>query len=168
MTAFLESAGEVSPVFEQRLRAVLDDHGITNPTLEEWYQATAFVDAVTEVANTIGDRTVLQAGIDMGRNVPWADEVGDDPTEVLKMVAQTNQDAYRNSTEEYPIGQYQIEEVSDNSAVVGVTDKWPYPSEIAKGAIKGALEAASDHVKHVTISETESGSNQLGRYEVDW
>lgn len=168
VNAFLESAGEVSPVFEQRLRSVLDDHGISDPVPEEWYPAQQFVDAVTEVSNTIGDQVILQAGVDMGKNVPWADEVSDDPGDVLEYVARTADEAYRNSTEEYPIGQYQIETVESGRAVVAVTEKWPYPKEVVQGAIKGALKVSSDRVERATVTTIDANVNQAARFEITW
>jgi hypothetical protein len=80
-----ESAGEVSPVFERKMRDLFEEHGIEDPSPDEWYSAENFVSAVNEAAEQIGDKTVLEAGVQMGRDVPQPEEV-DGPKDALAIV----------------------------------------------------------------------------------
>lgn len=167
VTAFLESAGEVSAVFEKKLRQVLQSNGIEDPSPEEWYSADDFVDAVVEVSETIGDKTVRQASVEMGHNVPWADEV-DDPKSIVEKVDESGKNAYRNHSGEYAIGRYVIEEFGDGTATVAVEPAFPYPIEVAEGATKGAMEVACDEANVVSVESVEAEPNRKGAFRLTW
>ncbi|SDJ33705.1 hypothetical protein SAMN05216226_102187 [Halovenus aranensis] len=168
IVSMAESAGEVSPVFERKIRELLEEHGIKDPEADGWYSAEHFVEAVNRASEDIGSKTILEAGTQMGRDVPQPEEV-DGPKDALAIADEAQQAAYRNASEERPAGGYKYEETGENSVRMGVTSKFPYPEEIAKGSIKGIVESTtSGSAAAVVISEVNANPDEMCAYEIEW
>jgi hypothetical protein len=65
IAAFIESAGEVSRVFERKATDMLANHGIEGVDPESWYDLNAFERAVTEIEDQVGSMTTKQAAVKM-------------------------------------------------------------------------------------------------------
>jgi hypothetical protein len=167
IVSMVESAGEVSPVFERKIRDLLGDHGISDPDADQWYSATDFAAAVNEAATAIGDKTVLEAGVQMGKDVPQPPVV-EGPKDALQHVDDAQRAAYRNSDDPAPAGGYTYETVDDRTARVGVTEAWPYPREIAEGSLKGIVKSTADGAAVVSVSETVAEPGEAFAFEVSW
>lgn len=166
VVGFLDVAEQINPVFEQHMQEVLAENGITDPTPTEWYPASSFWAATHDAVEKIGSQTVLQAGVEMGRAVPWGGDV-ESPIAAIERAVEENQAAYRNASEEYPAGQWHVRDHEANTVVVGVGEDVPYAPAIAKGAVKGAVEQA-DTVDSVTLEDAQAKSNEHEAVRVRW
>lgn len=161
------SAGEVSPVFERKIRDLLEEYGIDDPDPEQWYSADSFTSAVSEAAEEIGSSTILEAGKQMGQDVPQPESVSG-PKDALKRVNEAHQAAYQNASERYPAGQYRYEELDSNEVKMSVTDNWPYPPEIAEGSLLGITQSTAPNASRVEVETTEPASDEVAAYIVRW
>lgn len=150
VTSMLNSAGAVSPVFEKKMNELLAEYGIHNPDPEEWYDAAAFAEAVDRATDEIGEKTIHQAGVEMGRDVPQPDSVGD-PHDALQIVDRAQQDAYRGGEETRPAGSYRYERVGPSAARMSVTESFPYPKEIVTGSLEGIVKSVKEGTGRVTV-----------------
>lgn len=164
---FVESAGAVSPVFERKIRSLLEEKGIDDPQPDDWYRAESFVAAVEEVASSIGEKTIFEAGVQMGNAVPQPDGVTT-PVEALRAVDESHQAAYRNARTQYPAGQFTFERLGDRTVRMGVTENWPYPKETMTGNLKGVVQSTANETAIVEISDAEPTGNELYAVEVSW
>lgn len=154
VVSMVESAGEVSPVFKKKMNELLSTHGIDNPEPDEWYDANAFAEAVSQATEQIGTQTVVQAGEEMGRDVPKPEGITS-PHDVLAEVDESQQAAYRNSSEPRPAGSYTYERLGERAARSAVTEKFAYPDEICEGSLRGITKDIVDRAADVTMEEVE-------------
>lgn len=170
VNSMLASTGEVSPVFERKMEELLEEYGIDDPDPDEWYSAESFAEAVERVAAEIGDKTVSEAGKQMGRDVPKPPEV-ESPHDVLAQMHDQHYQSYRN-VERGSIGGYTYERVDETTARLGVTEGFPYPTGIARGAPVGIAEditGESVSTDAVPTEPTGSGkSPEREAYELSW
>jgi hypothetical protein len=135
VVAFVESAGKVSPVFERKVREILEDHiGSIEPG--QWYRTGDLEEAYQQIHREIGDKTMQQGGEEVGKAIPWPDGV-ETVADALDMLNDIHKSVYRNSSSEFPAGKYTIEHLGDNSARVGVTPGYQYSDPFARGVFSG-------------------------------
>jgi hypothetical protein len=168
----VKSAGEVSPVFEKKMKELLSEHGIDDPEPEEWYDAEAFTDAVDQATDRIGSKTIAQAGEEMGYDVPKGG--ASSPHKVLEGIDQAQQDAYRGS-ETRPAGSYTYERLGERSARCAVTEDFAYPDEISKGSLTGTVKDLVDRESDVVVEEVDTRptehpekSDERSAYRIEW
>lgn len=155
VTGMVQSVGEISPVFEQKLRDVVAEYGIENPTPEGWYSAEAFVNAVNDVAEDIGTRTVTEAGKTMGQQVPTPPDA-ESPHDALAAVDQSLQEAHRGGESDRPVGSFTYERIDSSVARVGVTEPYPYPEGISRGSLSGVVQQMAPDPSKVFAEEVET------------
>jgi hypothetical protein len=174
ITSMVKSAGEVSPVFEKKMKELLSEHGIDDPDHEKWYSAEAFIEAVNQATDRIGSKTIAQAGEEMGRDVPKPEDA-ESPHDVLKTVDEAQQAAYRGGSEERPAGSYTYERLGDREARCAVTEDFAYPDEISEGSLRGIVKDMVDRGSDVRIEEVDpkptdhpEKSDERIAYRISW
>lgn len=170
VNSMVESTGKVSPVFKRKMEELLEEYGIDDPDPEAWYSAESFAEAVERVADEIGDKTVSEAGKQMGRDVPKPPEV-ESPHDVLGQMHDQHYQSYRN-VERGSIGGYTYERIDDTTVRLGVTEGFPYPTGIALGAPIGITEDITGNsvsTEDVTTEPTDpEKSPEREAYELSW
>ena len=166
MTAFVEAAGEVSPVFERKVRDIFETHlGALEP--EGWYRNGDITDAFEEIITQVGDKTMLQGGIESGAAIDWDDDV-ETVMDALNRWNDKHAAAYRNSDATYPAGKYTIESAGDRAARVGITDSYNLTAAFAKGCSKGIVRDLGPAGSSPTIEDTEPTADEQAAWILSW
>jgi len=164
--AFVESAGNVSPVFERKLRDIMADHGLQDVDEDEWVSLQAVVDTYEETHDEAGPSTMRQAGIENGRVIEWPPEVTT-PQDGLAALDDIHQAAFRGGTD-HPAGRYTYEKVDATTAKVGLSDDYAFPKEIGEGAVKGVVESLADESVVVDVQEDDAAAGEKAAFVVSW
>jgi hypothetical protein len=139
---FVQSAGEVSPVFQRKLQDVLDEHGLDAVSNNGFYSYKTFTRAVEDIENEIGDKTLRQAGATM---VEVDDQIAASTSleEGLQTLKQQNEAAFQKFAVD-EVGTYDWERVSDAEVRVATVGGYQNPEPLAEGIISGVADVATD------------------------
>lgn len=165
--AFVESTGDVSPVFERKTRDIFSEQGIDISDLNEesWVDALTYVDTMHAIEDKVGEKTLYQAGIEQGKNVPWPDGVNS-VEEGLAFMSEADEQAHRSPSGNYR-GQYVVRQVEGSTAQVGIREESPYPKTDVEGVLEGAVDDLTDSGS-VTTSEIGPESGERIAFEISW
>ena len=163
VAAFTQQAGEVSPVFEQKVQQVFESElgGVEG---DEWYPVEDVIEAFEQILEQAGEKTMERGGVSAGESLPWPDGV-DTVAEGLATLDQMHQAAYRGGGEGPPAGEFTVE-VESRTARVGITEGYPYPDAYARGALSGAVQSLAG--SRVDISETDARGAERTAWTVEW
>lgn len=137
--ATVESAGEVSPVFERKARELFSEH-LDELDAEQWYSTGDVVAAYHDLRDEVGEATMRQGGIEAGQAIPWPDEITS-PMDAFGALTEMHQDAFRNSSQEFPAGRYTFEPSGDREARVGISKAYPFTEPHAEGVFVGITKS---------------------------
>lgn len=165
--AFVESTGHVSPVFEQKTREIFERNGLPVGEIEEdsWHDASKYAAAMQEIADEVGSKTLRQAGEEQAKNVPWDGQI-ETVTDGLDFLVETDRAVHRTPSGTFE-GNYEYERVGDSRVRVGIPEHVPYPTDNFKGVFSGAVKTLSD-TGTVTVSDTDTRSDEKAAFEVSW
>lgn len=166
MVAFVESAGEVSPVFERKVREIFEKH---LGTLEEdsWYLNADIEKAFDEVLEEVGEKTMKQGGIESGKAIEWPDDV-ETVMDGLGMWNTFHEAAYRNSDLDFPAGKYTIERQGERVVRAGITDAYNLSAPFAKGCSKGIVQDLGPNDKPITLEDTTPNDGEQAAWILEW
>jgi len=135
VSAFIASAGEVSPVFERKVREYLEKNGIDSVDPDSFYTLDKFSKAVHQVENDVGNMTTLEAGREM---ISVIDELSNMPSlaDTIEIGQQQQRAAYKNFSPE-DAGQLRHEQRDDGTDRVAYYGGWRYPEGFTEGIMKG-------------------------------
>ncbi|SDJ33658.1 hypothetical protein SAMN05216226_102185 [Halovenus aranensis] len=159
------SADRVSPLFGRKIRHLLADRGITTLEQTETYPAEAVVGSISEIAREFGSKPVASAGAVMAREASTQSEC-ETSYAALQRLAELPEDWFDDPAEQYPIGRYTLEKEGSREARLGVTDAFPYPPDITKGSIRGAL--VSTGASPLRIERTRPRQSEQFAYYIKW
>lgn len=162
--ATVESAGEVSPVFERKARELFNEH-LGELDAEEWYQVDDVVAAYESLRDEVGESTMRQGGKESAKAVEWPPEV-DTVRAGLSVLAEMHKEAFRNSPEEFPAGKYTFEPLGDRHAHVGISNGYPFTASHAEGVFIGVVQDLSD--SRPSIEETTAKADEEAAFELTW
>lgn len=131
MLSFIESAGEVSPVFERKVKGIFEDH-LGDIRADEWYSVEAVDAAFDTVNEEIGSKTMEEGGREAFSAVVFPDSV-ETVDEAIEHLQETHRDSYRGSSQLNPGGNYTFEREGDRTARVGMTVGIPTGPGFVKG-----------------------------------
>lgn len=165
VAAFVQSAGEVSPVFEKKAKETLADRDITDPDPESWYDNEKFGEALFEIVDKAGERTVAQAGKEM---VAITDEIleQDEIEAGLEVLTAQHEEIHESHT----VGDAGIltyEQLSPTSYRVASEGGYEYPASLVKGAAEETVRRTGGPSR-VDVSDVETESNEPFAFEVSW
>jgi hypothetical protein len=164
--AFAESAGEVSPVFERKLRDIMADHGLEDVVEDDWVPLQAVIDTYAATLEEAGSATMRQAGIQNGRVIDWPPEV-ETPQDGLAALDDIHQAAFRGGSD-YPAGRYIHEARGNREARMGLADDYVFPKEIGAGAFRGVVESLANGTATVTVEEVDAAPGEMAAFVVTW
>lgn len=163
--AFIESAGEVSPVFANKAREIFADHGITDPAEDEWYDADDYLDALFAFVEEVGEMSVQQAGREMVRvNEPIMEKESID--DGMATFAEQHKGTHKNWDYESD-GRVEYEQISPTAYRISTTGGYRHPEALLRGASKEVVIQTSG-ATHVEIEETEPKPDEVHAFELHW
>lgn len=163
ITALLDDAKTVSPMFERKAREYLEENNIENPNPDDWYPMDSFVEVLQRLDDDVGSVTVKKAGREMAKNGTYPDDV-DTVDAGLIALSDSHQLAHRNATKaEY--GSYEVAQTSPNTIRVSCPTQYPYPASLARGVVNGVTEIYNPLA---SVTEIEEQSTEKCAFEIRW
>ncbi|MEZ3117187.1 hypothetical protein RYH80_14825 [Halobaculum sp. MBLA0147] len=166
VAAFVQSAGEVSAVFEKKAQETLASHGIEEPDPEGYYDDAEFGAALAEIEEKAGERTVRRAGQKMiAVNEPIVSQSS--AVAGLETMAEQHAGIHRD----YSVaeaGGYDVLSTSDDSCRVDVLGDYPFPLSLPHGAIEGTVQQTESEATRVTVDRVDAPDDVFARFEVGW
>lgn len=150
----------VMSVFQDRMRNILDDHGIEqpDPQPDEWYPMAKFIEILEVVGEDVGENAQEKIGEATPKFVDWP-TTPDSPATALESLLEMYEDTHRNVD-----GEYSFYQTDDSEA--RITSTTPYPEAWEKGMLKGTAEEHGAAYASVEVVEDTQHGNKL--FEVSW
>ncbi|WP_267161566.1 hypothetical protein [Halovenus salina] len=166
VVAFVESAGEVSPVFQRKVNDIFEKH-LPHVDAEAWYRTEDVVLAFSEVRDEIGSKTMMQGGTESAKAIPWPDSVST-LSDALTALIDLHRDAYRNSNQTNPAGNYTFEKLDNRAARVGILEGFPYGPGFAEGVFKQVAADFGPADARPTLDEANPNTDESHAWELTW
>lgn len=142
---------------------ILADNGIEDPAEDEWYPQAAWLDAFSDLTDSMGESTLEQIGKTIPRSAEWPPG-----TDSVVEGVESIDSAYHMNHRGGEIGNYEADRVGENT--IQVTCDNPYPCAFDMGILKGVVEEFGD--ARARVDEVGDGCREAGadhcRYEVTW
>lgn len=167
--AFVESAGQVSPVFERKARDILADNGLNDLDGEDWLPLDSFTDGLAEIEAEVGDKTLTMGGVEMATSNDMPDSVST-ISDALVNLNTSHQNAHRNGSAS-DWGSYGCQQLQERRFRMSCSDTYPYPHVMTKGVFKGVVEEFADGNVSMTIRQVEDsdlGFDEGCAYDITW
>jgi hypothetical protein len=166
IVAFVESAGEVSPVFEQKVRQIFENH-LSGVDSGKWYRTGDVAAAFAEINDTVGAATMKKGGVESARAVPWPDDT-DTVGTALQTVQEMHREAFRDSELENPAGNYTCRDIGDRVAHVGITEGFPFAPVFAEGVFEQIGRQFGPEDGLVQLETTTPHDDEAAAWEMTW
>lgn len=166
MVAFIESAGKVSPVFERKVREIFESHMGTLEA-DSWYLNANVEKAFEEVLDEVGDKTMLEGGVESGKAIEWPDDV-ETVMDGFNIWNSFHEAAYRNSELDFPAGKYTVEAAGDRKARIGITEGYNLTTEFAKGVSKGVAYDLCSNQNPIRLDDVEPNPDEQAAWMLEW
>lgn len=165
IVAFLASAGEVSPVFEKKARETFEKYGITDPDESDWYDSQNYTEAMMEIVDKAGEKTVQQAGRESVRfNEPILKQ--DDLESALAVLSEQHVETHKNYDEDN-VGAVECELVGETRCRVTGTGGYRYPESLLRGAAKETVLQTGE-TDTVGIEDADPEHGEVMAFELVW
>lgn len=168
LLSFIESAGEVSPVFERKAKNLLEKHDLKDVDEEEFYSMEAILTAFDDVVEEVGENTMRQGGEQMGIDAPLPPEV-DTPHGAFEFADVIYKEAHKfdGSVGEDTLA-YTYEKLGSQSAHVGLKETYPYPEVMGEGAFMGFVKNVLGENVRVSMDETDPKPDERRAWTLEW
>lgn len=160
---FLESTGDVSSVFEQKARNILESNGIEEVDPEGWYPIDQFADAMNQIEEEVGEKTSEKAGVTMIEIIDELSNIGS-MEETIEIAKEQQRQSYQNFSPE-EAGQLKYGRLDNGNGRVAYYGGWPYPEAFTRGIVKGFAEATSG-LGTTDIKPMEAQGDEVYAFEV--
>ncbi|SDJ30772.1 hypothetical protein SAMN05216226_10266 [Halovenus aranensis] len=167
IASLVESAGDVSPVFERKVRDIFKEYISTEIEYDQWYPVPEVTDTYQRIARQVGSSTMQEGGAASAQAVEWPDHV----TRVadgLELLNDMHQQAHRGGEEAHPGGQYLVETEDARAARVAVSSDWPYTVPLAEGVFKGIVKDLGDDDAVPSLEDVESRHDEEAAWKLTW
>jgi hypothetical protein len=166
VTAFVASSGAVSPVFEEKPKQTLADNGITDPTESDWYDNEQFGDALSEIVDKAGEKTVIQAGREMVKITD--DIVEQESIEAGLEVFTSQHDAIHRNHSRETAGVVEYERLGENHyRVAAAGEGYEYPVSLTKGAATETVRQTGGPIR-LDVEDIEPQGDEVFAFEISW
>jgi len=166
VVAFIESAGDVSTVFERKVRTIFEKH-LSSIDAEQWYRVEDLAAAFDEIDNEVGEQTLEQGGIEATKTAPYPEEIRSIEGAFETLSEEIHPAAYRNGTGTDPAGNY-TSDVSERSARVGILEGYPYPPAFAKGVMKQIPRRFGRGDASPTMERVDPHPRETHAWQMEW
>jgi hypothetical protein len=164
VVAFVESAGKVSPVFERKVRRILESH-VDEIDPSTWYRTGDLETAYQEIHEEIGPKTMEEGGKEVGKAIPWPDGV-ESVVDGLQTLNDVHKSVYRNSPEEFPAGKYTLDVHGNGSVRVGITPGYQYTPAFARGVFRGIVTDLGG--SSANFDQVDARPEEAAAWELEW
>ena len=160
----VDGVAEVSPVFERRALSILENNGISDPVPGQWYPMQNYLDAIRELEDTIGPKTVERVGRQIPKVVEWPDHIDSVPIALGQL-----DEVYQMNHRGGEIGYYEFKQTGERDGKM--TCRNPYPCSLDTGLIIGTMDKFSPTGSFTRLTEDGRGRED-GKsrciYSVNW
>lgn len=146
---------------QERGERILANHGIEDPTEDEWYPQEAWLAAFSELSDSMGESTLRRIGKMIPQSAEWPPG-----TDTVVDGVESIDAAYHLNHRNGDIGNYAADRQGEDK--IHVTCDNPYPCAFDTGILKGVVKEFGDgkaRVKEIGASCREEGSESC-LYEV--
>jgi hypothetical protein len=165
VAAFVESFGEVSPVFQRKAQEHFESEGLSlDNVADRTVDAKAVVDAIDSLATETGSSSMYNAGIAVGQSTPIPEDVSS-VTDAFLALKEAHAVAYQSTTEQYPAGEFKVEQTAEQSVRLSATTGWPYGSAFTSGLFEGV---AKQFTMDPDATEVSTNSDEELAFELSW
>jgi hypothetical protein len=155
-----------SEAYWERARETLADHGVTDPTDDEWCPQAAWLATFEQIAGDL-DSHLLDR---LGEQIPDAAEWPDDTRDNVPTGLRTIDEAYQRNHRGGEIGSYGVERTGEHE--VEIVCETPYPCAFDRGLIREVARRSSPVETFVFVEETGEECRRDGAdtctYTVHW
>lgn len=166
LVATIESAGEVSPVFQEKLDGMAEEL-FGDVDAEKWYPFEKFNTFFHELGDEIGDKTLHQAGTENGKAIPFSDDI-DSPGAAFNSLNDLHKQATRGSEQEFPIGRYTVTKQQSRQFRVGATENFPHPEPYAEGVLFGIVKSFTSEGTQVSVESVDPNRDERYAWSISW
>ena len=166
VTAFVASSGSVSPVFEKKARETLADNGITDPEESDWYDNEQFGDALSEIVDKAGEKTVEQAGREM---VKITDDIVEQESVGAGLEVFTSQhDAIHQPSGREAAGVVEYERLAeDHYRIAAAGEGYEYPASLTKGAATETIRQTGGRTR-LDVEDVRPEGDEVFAFDISW
>lgn len=164
--AFIDAAGEVSPVFAQKVERIFEEK-IGDVSAEEYYRHDKVKEGFEAVLVEVGPKTMTEGGIATAKELPFPDDTT--IQEALEMLREEHSvgNSYRNTDSDRPAGQYTFD-LSGTAGHFGATNGYPYTKPYVKGIYQGIIEKYGPRRARPEFTEATPKPNEKFAWHVEW
>ncbi|WP_248897404.1 hypothetical protein [Haloplanus halobius] len=165
ITVVDDALARFSEAYRETAYDALADHGIEDPSPDEWYPQQAWLDTFADLAAELEPHILDRVGEQIPDAAAW-------PTDVSSVEAglQSIDDAYQRNHRGGDIGFYRFEAVADRSG--RVTCRNPYPCPFDRGLIRATARRYAPVESFVFVEERGDRCRRDGDdtcvYRVSW
>lgn len=165
LTAFVQSTGDVSPVFERKTRNLFEDQlGELDP--EGWYELGTVAELYKRLENDVGTATMRKGGVATGEALPI--DTSNDIDAALEQLNTEHKQVYKNTDSEWPAGKYFIDYDGTRSARVGVDEAYPFPESFVEGVYDAFIKRYGPGDASPSMESVDPRSDERFVWHVDW
>ncbi|SDJ79905.1 hypothetical protein SAMN05216226_109125 [Halovenus aranensis] len=164
---FAEAAGEVSPVFERKVRDTFEER-IGELASDGWYQTEAVRDSYYAILERVGSQTMISGGEQTARGLSF--DSGLSVFEAFERLnaLQVSDEVYRDTTQDKPAGEYTFERRGERSGRLGVTNEYPYPQPFVKGIYTGIIKQWGPEDSIPTFEQIAEDTDERFAWKTEW
>lgn len=153
-------------IFKNTALKILEENGISNPVKGSWYLQQAWLNSFKEIAETIGQRTLMEIGTKIPDNAIFPSGI-----ENIEKALAAIDIAYHLNHRGGEIGSYKFEKLGEGT--VKITCNNPYPCNFDKGIIfamanKYKPENVFVNLDHVETAPCRNKGDDSCTYIVKW
>lgn len=165
LIAFVQSTGEVSPVFERKTRSLFEEQlGELDP--EEWYQLGTVAELYESIRDDVGQATMRKGGVATGEALPF--DTANDLEGALASLNEEHKAAFRDSDMEWPAGKYFVKDRGSQSVRVGVDEAYPYPESFVEGVFDAFVQRYGPPDTSPTLEAEEPDPGERFVWKASW
>ncbi|SIR27049.1 hypothetical protein SAMN05421858_2059 [Haladaptatus litoreus] len=158
LSSLVEGVSRLSDAYRKRVIDVLDSHGIPEPQPGEWYSLEGAINALDELVDVIGPRTVKTIGKEIPETVEWPPAI-DNVEAALTALDDVYQMHHRGD-----VGYYEFEKTGETSG--RMVCETPYPASMDQGIVEGIVKKFNNSGAFVQVEEDEAAAERT--FEVSW
>jgi len=166
IVAFVEAAGEVSPVFARKVQEIFEEK-IGDISADEYYRHESVKEGFEAVLVEVGPKTMTEGGIATAKELPFPEDTT--IQEALEMLRDEHSvgKSYRNTDSDRPGGQYRCE-LAGASGHFGATEGYPYTKPYVRGIYQGIIEKYGPREARPRFEETAPRDGEQFAWQVEW
>lgn len=167
IASLVESAGDVSPVFERKVRNIFKEYISDEIEYDQWYPVPEVTDTYQRIERQVGSSTMQKGGAASAQAVDWPEGITS-VSDGLELLDDMHQQAHRGGEDQYPGGRYIVDIDGSDEARVAVSSDWPYTVPLAEGVFRGVVKDLGDRDTVPALEEVEPRYDEESAWKLTW